>query len=384
MLVIYLSLLLQFIYPPFVKTKIFGVDIFYYILFVVLIEYIYVLFFDRKSIRINKYNIFAMLFSIFGFIIIFLSIIGIHPFINNTEILVDKSYVIKQSYYFAFFPLFFIKNKSEIYKKIESIIYKNKLIIVLIMLLYSIYFEFNNYSTFVIGLVILYKMEKNKKDIALSIIFIICLFIRFEQLTSLLLGILFVVIFMFNTTNIKEKLYSIINYAFIFCVLFCFIVPFINYDFSNILDKNSNWRLLYWKDELTQLIKTYGFGVGYGTSYATLEFAKKTALKPLGAFSANENYSVMQQIFVTGSHNSFISVAFRTGFVGALLFVSFVVNLSKEIMKNHSKLSASIIFTFYASIIIIATNVGLESPMYLTIFVFGVGSLLKELNEKIG
>lgn len=383
MLVIFILLVLQTFNANITKYKIFGIESYFLFIIALLLYYLYIIIFKREYIKINRNNKFAFVFTIFSSFIFFLSLCKIHPFINNTEIIINKSYIFRQSYYLLFFPLFFIFPQSKHYLNIKLFISKNNIIIITFLLIYAILNGYNNYLCFVIGFIILLNEDKIVKIVE-SIIFIVSVLLKSTLTTTILIGILFIIIFIINVfETIKKVSYRILHYSFIICIICCFIVPLLNIDLSNILDVNSNWRLLYWRDELIQLIKTYGFGLGYGTSYATLEFAERTAYVPLGAFSANENYSIMQQIFVTGSHNSFISVAFRTGFVGALLFVLFVINLSKEIMNNYSKLSASIIFAFYASIIVIATNVGLESPMYLTIFIFGVDLLLKEIYEKL-
>ena len=384
MLIIFVLLFLQTLNSNIVKYKVFNIESYYIFVIALLLYYLYILILKRKQIKIINTNRYAFIFILLSLLIFLLSLCNIHPFINNTEIIINKSYILRQSYYLLFFPLFFIFPQNKHYSNIKLFISKNNIIIVALLLIYAIINGYNNYLCFVICFIILFNGDKIIEKVLESILFMVSLLLKYTLTTEILISVLFIIIFIINEfKTITKASYKILHYSFIICILCCFIVPLLDIDFSSILDINSNWRLLYWKDELTQLIKTYGFGVGYGTSYATLEFVERTAYVPLGAFSANENYSVMQQIFVTGSHNSFISVAFRTGLVGALLFVLFIVNLSKEIMKNYSKLSASIIFAFYASIIIITTNVGLESPMYLTIFVFGVGMLLKEMNEKL-
>lgn len=140
------------------------------------------------------------------------------------------------------------------------------------------------------------------------------------------------------------------------------------------LDANTGWRLEFWEDEATAIADTYGVGIGYGTTYASYEFAEpqsETFYNPVDGrygetpFSQNGEYTKEQRPFVTASHNSFVAVAFRQGLPGLLLFVGALAALWKKIFEYEGAESGAMIYAFCGSVLLISTNVGLESPMYL-------------------
>ena len=106
-------------------------------------------------------------------------------------------------------------------------------------------------------------------------------------------------------------------------VIAMFILPLFDSVFASVFDANSFWRLSYWKDELTQLVKSYFLGVGYGTSYATRNFIGGSLNITGGPFGATAEYSTLDKLFVTGPHSSFIAIAFRLGLIGIITFVRF-------------------------------------------------------------
>ena len=155
-----------------------------------------------------------------------------------------------------------------------------------------------------------------------------------------------------------------------------FVLPQINgvIDWAWQVDVNTGWRLEYWEDEATAIVDTYGMGIGFGTTYASYEFSEPQSEMIYNTengfygprpFSQNDEYTKEERPFVTASHNSFVSVAFRQGILGLVLLVGSLVVVWKKIFYYEGFESGSIIFAFCGSILLISTNVGLESPMYL-------------------
>ena len=140
------------------------------------------------------------------------------------------------------------------------------------------------------------------------------------------------------------------------------------------MDVNTGWRLEYWADEATAIADTYGVGIGFGTTYASHEFAEPQSemyydaaegvYKPT-PFSQDDEYTKEQRPFVTASHNSFVLVAFRQGMLGLALFVASLAVFWKKIFCYDGRESGALIYAFCGSMLLISTNVGLESPMYL-------------------
>ena len=375
MLIILIFLLIQMFDSNIYRINIFGVESIYICIALLFIYYLYTLLFKKNKIIFCKENIAILCFTIIGFIKVLLSYLNIRPFIANTEIEIDNSYIARQAFYYAFFPLFFIFPNNSIYRRIEDFVTRNKYMLFILLFIYSIITNLDNISMFVICYLLLCNNNNKKVDYILLISLFVLLIIN-GGLTQLLLFILLVVIkFADKRINISR----ILSYGLIICLLLCFLTPFVSEKILSVLDYNTKWRLLYWKDEITQLLNTYGFGVGYGTAYATKGFVETTAYIEEGAFSATDLYTVEQQMFLTASHNSFISIAFRLGIIGFLIFSYFIVNLSKEISKYNELIDSKTKFVFYAAVVVIACNVGLESPSYLLLFCFSICYLLFKL-----
>ena len=148
------------------------------------------------------------------------------------------------------------------------------------------------------------------------------------------------------------------------------------------LDANSAWRLHYWADEISVLMKTWGLGAGYGTSYASIDFLSSNGFGAAGGpFAATAEYTPLQRAFLTGSHNSFISLSYRLGFIGILMLIVFLRCCYKKI-SSVGFVPSFVCCFFFASLFIIAFNVGLESPAYLFCFLLGAALSLANWRDE--
>ena len=130
----------------------------------------------------------------------------------------------------------------------------------------------------------------------------------------------------------------------------------------------------YWIDELQNLQNTFGFGVGYGTSYPSKSFAAIP-----GYFYAYNPEGMVNNAFVRACHNSFVAVAMRTGIIGVTALLLFVVLMLWEMLRYQALPSRAAFFALLGAVICIAFNVGLESPNYLFSFVFCLGECNQEV-----
>ena len=195
------------------------------------------------------------------------------------------------------------------------------------------------------------------------------------ELTNLALRALYVVYFVFPK-RIKAVT-ALIGLGAACCIVMVFIIPFFSEYITPHLDANTAWRLKFWNDELVQLVHSKGIGVGFGTSFATTGFVGSQA-SGLGSpyDSVYRQHTVEYLMMTTGAHNSLISLAFRMGVFGVVAFIGMLASAFIKAWKNIDEISVYSIFAFFAAIVIISVNVGLESTMYLPIFILGIGILV--------
>ena len=157
-----------------------------------------------------------------------------------------------------------------------------------------------------------------------------------------------------------------------------YILPLFSTLFENVFDANSFWRLRYWRDELEQLMQSHFLGVGYGTSYSTEGFVGQLGNVVGGPFGATAEYSTLDKLFVVGPHNSYIAIFFRLGLIGIVMFLYMLFSVNESIKRYSDDIFPVSIFLFFSSAVLIGVNVGLESPYYLLLFVFSVGTVIFE------
>jgi len=201
------------------------------------------------------------------------------------------------------------------------------------------------------------------------------------ELTNVLLRILYLLFFVFQKR--KKAVTGLIAFGVALCIISVFIVPFGSDYITPHLDANSAWRLNFWNDELIQLVRSKGIGVGFGTSFATVDFvANQPSILKSPYDPIYRQQTVEYLIITTAAHNSFISLAFRMGIVGIITFIGFLSSIFINIWKDIENTPIYAIFAFFASILIISVNVGLESVEYLIYFITALGIFCKNYNIK--
>lgn len=129
-------------------------------------------------------------------------------------------------------------------------------------------------------------------------------------------------------------------------------------------DQNAEWRLVYWKSALGEILKSHFalLGHGFGAPYASQEV--------IDAFREQINspwFEVRpEEAYVTPMHNSFITFAFHIGLIPSLLLF---IPLKKAIryfikVKHHTKFPKNdfLILCFVGVSVFSAFNVVLELP----------------------
>jgi len=125
------------------------------------------------------------------------------------------------------------------------------------------------------------------------------------------------------------------------------------------IDPNTTWRLVIWKQVITDHFPENIFGLGFGTpvvKYYPIEDIHKVSTLP----------------YVMGAHNSFIYLFGRLGIVFLLLMIIAYVALFKEYFYfkdyYYSNNQILIFWSFFAVTVITLFNPILESPLFASVF----------------
>lgn len=328
----------------------------------------------RHRLRIKKETGYLFLFVCYAFIVVLLSYTGILSANFLDQVYVDYSYIPRQAYYLLFLPL----------PVIAALLWKPNKIANFVLtkpertafLLYAAYCIYNQRIALAIPITLFLGaclLLVKSRTVSTYILLFIVLFSPIGaggEMTQLILRFLVAVYFIFPNKSLKIN--KIVWFGIVIVIAGSIISGPILTRVVDGLDPNSLWRLQYWADEMTLLAKSYGVGLGYGTSYASFDFLAYSGFGLEGGpFGANSEYSGLEQAFVTGSHNSMVSITYRLGFIGLGLLMLFLSRCNRMLADARESLFVNLLF--YGSIVICIFNVGFESPHYLFPFLMAVG-----------
>ena len=324
---------------------------------------------DYNNLK-KYYNNALTSFFLFGFFCIASSFVGI--FSTFFDIHLDRSFIIRQSYfipYLAFgIPVFaesfnygifkYLINNLKIFF-IFSILFFNAGIIYSVILLIAIKSRKIAFLLFIIAL-LRYYLSPNFFTISLQVLII--------QLTLL--------VYFLTNINFNIKLLSTV---ILLLVLGGYAIQDSLISLITLFDSHAGFRLNLWVDNIKSTIdQTFTFGHGFGTSYYSAEGREPgdfilEGLSTRSNYAAEtlRSYSLDKAEFVMGQHNSIINIFYRMGIIGLVLFLNIFISSIKQL--NIYGPSKQVKYIYMICIIIIAVNVGLESPGYATEFIFLFG-----------
>lgn len=310
-------------------------------------------------------------FVMYGLVTVLGSYLGLNRQSSSSSLLYDNSYIPRQAYYLFFIPLIILAGRHVQTPRILNMLGRHYRI--LFFFVYFSYLFINKTVAidvpcfFCLSTLLLMGRERGRVcDLLMLLLIVASPIDTGGEMTQVICRCLCIFLYFSNESYVFLKPFLLIS---IFVVLACYIAPFFPLDGFG-FDSNTSWRLQYWKDELQQLIATHGVGVGYGTSYATQAFVGDAISGP---FAATADYSISERVYVVGCHNSFVSIAFRLGVIGAGLLIAFIASCSKRKLPEHR--CNYLIYCVISSIVIVCFNVGFESPMYFFLFAFSIAAL---------
>ncbi len=370
----------------FIRFRFLGFPIIYLIIGSLFVSYIRYFFVNKGVLSLKKGEKYLLVFELYGVFLVAFSLVGGNRYFTNNELYVSLSYIPRQAFYLAFLPAIILFQDEFYTNKLDSflkqygrvsfwIIYFAH-IIVMRQIVVSVPTEM------LLGWLALTTEETNhtRKGLFRFLVIMLTPVAIGGEITNMLIRVMYAACF-FMYRNRKALLFQLMKIGACIMLIGMFVLPFFDSVFSSIFDANSFWRLRYWKDELNSLIQSRFVGVGYGTSYASKRFVGGSLNIVGGPFGATAEYTTMEKLFVTGPHSSFVAVAFRLGLIGIITFVLFLKGIYNGMSNLKQNVSAATFFAFWAALIIISTNVGLESPYYLMLFVFAMGKSVQEIRS---
>ena len=316
-------------------------------------------------------NSLLWLFFLYGCVVVGLSYLGLYQLLPSiSAVYFDGSYIPRQAYYLFFLPLIILAGDDLF--TLRCIDFMRRHHVAFFIILYALAclhthsLELGVKDCLLLSVFVCLRERPDKVvDLVLFLVVMLSPLREHGEMTQMAIRAFCAIFYLFgNHRNVcRYGIYAILTMA-----LVCYVLPFIPLDGLE-LEANTAWRLEYWNDELSQLLRTGGLGVGYGSSYATRDFI---GLGFSGPFAPTEEYTSLEKMYVVGCHNSFVSIAYRLGVIGAALLIAYLFKLACYDGGRGSGLSASAGFALAAALAIVTFNVGLESPEYFFLFAFAV------------
>lgn len=308
---------------PFVKFSIAGIQIFYLVLLFLVVAYIKYLYSHWGVIQLTKINKAIIGFELYALMMIAMSFAGTNKLFASDDLFFEKAYIPRQAYYVFVIPAILLMEDRDNIDYFKNFLNKNYNIIFWIIyigsMIYSKRFAISVPTELILAGLLLWgnDIRRTKSGLLQTLLILFSPIAVGGEMTNMLIRMIYAFLYFYKN---KRNAIKIFGLAFKTMIAGIFILPIMSGLFTNIFDANSWWRLLYWKDELAQLVQSYGLGVGYGTSYATENFVGNLGSVVSGPFAATAEYSTLDKLFITGPHNSYVSIAFRLGIVGIVLF----------------------------------------------------------------
>ena len=362
----------------FIRFQIWRFSITYIVMGALVVSYIRYFLVKHGVLSLKKGEKHLLVFEIYGFIMVGLSLLGLNRFFISGELYTSIAYIPRQAYYLMVLPAIILFQDDFYTIKLDWFVSRFGRV-----LFWVIYFGHISVSrkvalsvpTEMILCWLLLTAGGTYTSPTNLFRFAVVMFTPIAvggEMTNLLIRLVCATYYFLHSRS-GGRLFQLMGVGFGCVVIGMFVLPIFDKAIEGIVDVNSFWRLSYWKDELNQLVKSYFLGVGYGTSYASRNFVGGNLNITGGPFGATAEYSTLDKLFVTGPHSSFIAIAFRLGIIGLLTFVQFLKGIYRDLLNTRKEVSAATCFAFFAALIIIGVNVGLESPYYLMIFIFSMG-----------
>ena len=359
----------------------YGVTVIYAIMGALFVSYCYYFMTKREALTLGSADKCLLFFECWGLLQVVLSFTGINQ-IFQTDLAYDTSYLARQAVYLFVLPAILLFRENLYMKGTERFLKKYGEILFWVLFVAQMFFVHDIRLMIIPQTVLCWLslyLDTNqgwRRWIRIIAMMIVPTFDAGES-TVLIIRLIFLAICILPKNWLRVGLCFLAAGVFAI-VIGCFAIPKTVGD-SFFSDHNMSWRVRTWNDSENVLERTYFFGAGFGTSYQSMTYVDESINRMEWQYNANSEYSRDERKFVTGPHNSFVSLAMRMGIVGIISFLIFLFLLFRDLVKHKTIIPPRAgCFALLASMMIISFNVGLENPGYLLTFVFCVGMCARE------
>lgn len=363
-----------------IKVRFFGL---YFSDILVLISIIYII---KERDNWNDSNELTNVFSsklLYYYVIWIFSFLGVYQ-LFNIPIEFDRGYfLIRQSYYLFYIPALLLaliisfKNLN-----LLSILKQDsKYLLTICIILNNINYYFGNTFSLQLLICLFSAIELTKRKNLFQFIVIlnlIYLTLHFLQKGDSAYFLIFSCILTFNYIDLKAFITFFnkqSNWKLALFFLIPFLVLFSNKESFLGVDTNVLFRVLIWENEFKYIFETYFLGVGYGTTYFD-HTLYELAYIVIGGVNTG-----LEAPFMIPSHNSFLTILYRTGLIGLALFFYFLKSflfIGIDNKKNFLTLSI-----FISIVIMMFFHPLIEVARGIIAFIFSLFVLLKVKEDSV-
>ena len=357
----------------------FGVGPFNGFFAIIVISSLLYLFYYKESFALLQKQFWLLLFCILGFVIMLLSFLGIQRLFFGVQ--TYPAYVLRQGYFIPLIllllPVFSLSFGKAFFKYYNENSILEHPILTVGILVTLLLIRYDNLSANVILIIPILLLSQRFRMLALLLV--IFWYIRSYQGLTNLLMLMGVVTYIVLQRFPMKKIVMIAVIAGAAGLVALGTKEVLQ---LRKIDPNSAWRFYVWQKNVEYSLKnTFGVGVGFGTPYFLGTRFDQLFLRLSATEGTDIEGSNDPEAMVRGQHNSLANVFYRMGIVGFSFLMMYVIQMYRKMEGlgiNHVYGLA-----LFFIVLVISTNVGLESPRTFVQFLLVIGFLIHVMDQRL-
>ena len=384
----FMILLLAIFGNSFLKYKIGISNLFLIVYFFISTIHVLISLKEKFFITQNEKKLIQFIF--FMIVSVILSNFEIYKLFDINGIFFERKYILKQIMFLNLLPIgismgICFCNERTLIKEICERYSFSIFILFWILVIFKLCNNTVSYYLLIIFSFIIVNDERKNYFTKFIIMIFTAIYLKFIYSEStafiMLLIYLFMVLFNKKVLNILQRRRLIFYFFLIVIGILAYYKRDFIIQYLKVRDANYWWRFTYWISEIRVLAKTGFVGIGYGSTYASVDIfniLRGGFIDPETGVAVNS----AKVLFTTAQHNSYMNVLYRLGIIGFVLFIRIIFSLIFKYRKYLRDTYDKTLYLAFLNInVIIIFNVGLESPQFLIPFymaLFGILSLEKK------
>ena len=346
---------------------------------IIVISSVIFLSYYKESFALLQKQFWLLLFCILGFVIMLLSFLGIQRLFFGVQ--TYPAYVLRQGYFIPLIllllPVFSLSFGKAFFKYYNENSILEHPILTVGILVTLLLIRYDNLSANVILIIPILLLSQRFRMLALLLV--IFWYIRSYQGLTNLLMLMGVVTYIVLQRFPMKKIVMIAVIAGTAGLVALGTKEVLQ---LRKIDPNSAWRFYVWQKNVEYSLKnTFGVGVGFGTPYFLGTRFDQLFLRLSATEGTDIEGSNDPEAMVRGQHNSLANVFYRMGIVGFSFLMMYVIQMYRKMEGlgiNHVYGLA-----LFFIVLVISTNVGLESPRTFVQFLLVIGFLIHVMDQRL-